>query len=241
MRDGGVWGVLVVVATACGGAAAPGIASAPPEPASVASTTAASPALGSASASTGEGDVAASSTSTPTSTPTSNAVEVLLLTHGDVREKGDEPITLTSDGLVHVGDWTIHVDLARNEAFWKKQAGLAVVEIDKKKGVRGVLFTEPTDEGEDPPNHYRLVLAYDGALHLAYDKVLGAYGVTPLEFLGDGKARYHEDPWTACDRAKPKKTVKALDITLSLDKKKMLVEIAKKPSVATVKCDELAG
>jgi hypothetical protein len=222
---------------ACGGATTPATTSAT----STSSTNAIATATTTATSHSTSAPTSSAAPASTDATPASAAPDVLLLTHGDMRGKGDESITVTSDGLVHVGDWTIHVELTRNESFWKRQAQLAVVDIDAKKGVRGVLFTEPTDEGEDPPNHYRLVLAYDGALHLAYDKVLGVYGVTPLEFLGDGKARYHEDPWTACDRAKPKKTVKALDVTLALDKKKMLVEIAKKPSVALVKCDQLAG
>ena len=234
--------LVFVILAACGGAAAPVVANGPTSgtvPDAIANSTSPSASTSASSSDPdGDGDTA---TATSASTAAKATPEVLLLTHGDVRGKGDEPITLTTDGLVHVGDWTIQVELARNEFFWKKQAGLVVVEIDKKKGVRGVLFTEPTGEGEDPPNHYRLVLAYEGALHLAYDKVLGAYGVTPLEFSGDGKARYHEDPWTACDRAKPKKNVKPHDVTLALDKKQMLVEIARKTSAAMVKCDQLSG
>ena len=232
-----IWSAVLVVVAACGVAAAP-IANPPQKQAPIASTTTPSAVAASASssASDADADAAASASSSPPSAPA-----VLFTTHGDLDGKGDAPITLTSDGFLHVGDLALQVEMVRNPDFWDKQASLVVVEIDKKKGVRGVLFTEPTGEGEDPPNHYRLVLAYDGALHLAYDHVLGTYGVTPLEFPGDGTAHYREDSWSACDRAKPKNVVVAHDVTLALDKKKTLVEIARKASKKTVKCLELAG
>jgi hypothetical protein len=239
MRTRSIWGPLVVGVVACGGAAAPMIASAPEKPAqnAIASSSSVSPSS-SASDSDSDSDAASASASAPVVPATP---EVLLTTHGDLDGKGDAPITLTSDGFVHLRDLQVQVELERNEFLWSKRAALAVVEIDKKKGVRGVLFTEATAESEDPPNRYRLVLAYDGALHVAYDKILGAYNVTPLEFPGDGTAHYREDPWTACDRAKPSKKVVQHDVTLALDKKKMLVEKSRKPSGVAAKCDQLSG
>jgi hypothetical protein len=231
MRGTAIVGAVMMGVTACGGTTAP-IEKAPPTHAPFAPTPPPPP------------------TPTPTTPPTpiasastSAAPEELFSTHGDLDGKGDAPISLTSDGVLRVGAMAIVLELARNEFFWPKQASLVVIEIDKKKGVRGLLFTEPTGESEDPPNRYRLVMAYGGALHVAYDQVLGVYGVTPLEVHGDGTVRYREDGWTACNRVIPKPIAVAMNVTLALvekKKEKVLVEIARTPS-RKVQCDQLAG
>ncbi|MBI2394007.1 MAG: hypothetical protein HYV09_30835 [Deltaproteobacteria bacterium] len=160
-------------------------------------------------------------------------VEILFRLDADLGS-GTEAVTLAADGTLRVGAASVRLELARNEYFFEQQGSLKVVDIDRATALRGILFTEPTSESEDPPNRYRLFLKVDGRLHLAFDRVLGVYGPTELTFTGSGEARYREDAWTACDRAGHPAETKAEEITLRLDALVRLTEVARTPTTKRV-------
>ncbi|WP_437876572.1 hypothetical protein [Sorangium sp. So ce513] len=170
------------------------------------------------------------------------AAAVLLSTQGDVDgAPGDEQITLRAGGVLSVGAASIRVEIEPSpDVYWKQQARLEIVNLGGKR--RGVLFAAPTAELEDPPDRFRVYVLHDGSLVPVLDKVIGAYGITQLEFPGDGTARYIEDGWTACERVAGAKKVAREQVTLRLDAAgTRMIESGRKPTRHVQVCDELAA
>lgn len=167
---------------------------------------------------------------------------VLLAIQGDVDGvPGDEPITLRAGGVLSAGAASIQVELEPSpEVYWKQQARLEVVDLGG--GRRGVLFAAPTAELEDPPNRYRVYVLDKGSLVPVLDEVIGAYGITKLEFPGDGTARYIEDGWTACERVEGAKQVVRDQVTFRLNAAGTRMTVSsRKPTRHVQVCDELAA
>jgi hypothetical protein len=158
------------------------------------------------------------------------------------------PVFLDDRKLLHVGSRTIEVDHADPDAFayhWKSQASLAVVDLDR--GLDGrraavLLLTTPIAESEDPPNRYQIFVYEDAGLRRVFDRVPGAYGITPLEIPGDGTVRYVEDGWTACERTGHPTVATRQEVIFRLDASGTeMVEGDRKDTAETMKCDELAA
>src|SRR5688500_17560103 len=155
---------------------------------------------------------------------------------------GDESIVLWSDGTLEVGGLTGHVTIPdASEYFQQHQSTVQVVLVNRRAGVRGVLVGLPVEGDEDPPNRWQLLVRAGATLRLVLDVSLGAYGVTPLRFPGDGTARYIEDGWTACIRADHPRTVRRDEVTLRAGRSGMMVEAARRPTARAQQCDQLAA
>ncbi|WP_437780164.1 hypothetical protein [Sorangium sp. So ce1097] len=174
--------------------------------------------------------------------PEPEPAAVLLSTEGDVDGvPGDEQITLRAGGLLTVGAASIRVEIEPSPAvYWKQQARLDIVDLGGKR--RGVLFAAPTADLEDPPDRFRVYVLHNGSLVPVLDEVIGAYGITQLQFPGDGTARYIEDGWTACDRVAGAKKVAREQVTFRLDAAgTRMIESGRKPTRHVQACDELAA
>jgi hypothetical protein len=172
----------------------------------------------------------------PKPAPIAKRADVLLRIERDL--DGDE-VTLDADGVLRAGKAKIRVELARNEYFFPLQSALTSVAVHP--GVNAILFTEPTEESEDPPNRYRLFRKSGGDLELVLDRVIGTYGVTPLTFSGKGTASYIEDSWTACERAKYPPFATIHEVTLQFDGTARFLGDTRAPTKKAQNCKQLAG
>ncbi|KYF72247.1 hypothetical protein [Sorangium cellulosum] len=234
--------ILPLVAVACGSTCQPApapVITRPPEPTgTIVAGPVGAPApdtpAATAAARADAGHVVAAATPEPAA--------VLLSTEGDVDGvPGDEQITLRAGGALSAGAASIHVEIEPSpEVYWRQQARLEIVDLGGKR--RGVLFAAPTADIEDPPDRYRVYVLDRGSLVPVLDKVIGAYGITRLQFPGDGTASYIEDGWTACDRVAGAKKVVREQVTFRLDAAgKRMIESGREPTRHVQVCDELAA
>ena len=150
-------------------------------------------------------------------------------------------ITLYSDGLLVAGSAQGHADIPDAiDYFIGEQARIDVVELGAFDHPRAILVTLPLEDTEDPPNLYQLFVAEGKLLRRVLSEVYGVYGITELIFLGDGTAEYQEDGWTACLRAEMPDEVNRQIVTLGYVGGE-LVEIARRDSAQTQRCDQLAA
>jgi hypothetical protein len=159
--------------------------------------------------------------------------------HAEILLRVGDEITLDADGVLRAGSASTRIELARNEFFFPLQASLKLVSIDT--GVEAILFTEPTSEGEDPPNRYRLFRKDGSKLEVVLDRVIGVYGVTPLTFSGKGTASYVEDGWTACERAKFPAKTDVHEVTLQFDANARWIGTKRVATKKRQDCRQLAG
>ena len=177
----------------------------------------------------------------PEPSPAAPAEPALLEALGDLGGRGLELVSLLADGTLRAGAASASVELGdRSSYFWPKQAALTVVTV--AAGVRAILLATPVDEEEDPPNRYRLFVPDGATLRLAFDQVIGVYGVVELRFAGDGTASYLEDGWTACERAGHPSEVRRALVLLRFDPQgPTLQEQGRTPGTERQRCSELAG
>lgn len=172
--------------------------------------------------------------------PAAPAAPTLILeAHGDL--DGDtkpERIALTSDGTLTAGALTVHVEIDAASAAFADQNLLEAVSLGK--GRRGVHVVMPTSEGEDPPNRHRVFLVGPTSLTPVFDQVIGTYGGPPVVFSAAGVGTYVEDGWSACERQKFPGAAKLETVSLALRGAK-IVEIGRRASGSTQKCDELSA
>lgn len=158
--------------------------------------------------------------------------------------EGPDVIVLSKDGRLSDGDTSGQAELTHPmDHFFKKQASLEVVELGHGKYPSAILVTLPTSESEDPPNRYQLFVREAQELRRVLDLTLGTYGVTKLDFPGDGTAVYVEDGWTACNRpggSLTAMTVSQERVTLGF-RDGVMSEAGREPSGTDQECDELAG
>ncbi|MEM6959632.1 MAG: hypothetical protein AAF645_28370 [Myxococcota bacterium] len=151
-------------------------------------------------------------------------------------------IELFGDGRLRVGDIEARVEMTGASMFWmERQAAVAWVELDSARGQRAVLVTLPVNETEDPPNRYQLFLVEDQALRRVFDQVIGAYGVQPVRFPGDGSLRYNDDSWAACQREDThEEEVELLEHIYQMTTNGMS-EFGTEPTGEQFNCNQLAG
>jgi hypothetical protein len=155
------------------------------------------------------------------------------------RDLDGDVVTLDTDGVLRAGTAWTRIELARNEFFFPLPSSLTSVVV--QPGVHAILFSEPTDDGEDPPNRYRLFRKENGKLEVVMDRVIGTYGVTPLTFTGLGTATYIEDGWTACERAKFPPLAEVHEVTLHFDASLEWTGTTRAATKKRQNCKELAG
>jgi len=153
------------------------------------------------------------------------SAEALRRVRGDlIGDAGLEEVILYRDGLLAAGSLHGMVDMngasCRITATCPFETGspqgavdmsgasdhttLRVVDLDRARGLRGVLVTLVTDDDEDPPNRYQLFVPAKAVLRRILNVTPGVYGSPEsgkLKFSGDGTVRYLEDGWSACERA----------------------------------------
>ncbi|MBS1118229.1 MAG: hypothetical protein H6Q90_457 [Deltaproteobacteria bacterium] len=170
---------------------------------------------------------------------------ILMATEADVDGKpGTELIALRTDGTLSIGAANTKIELVKYDSSvnedWRDELRLKVVPLGS--GRRGVLFSAPGDEPEDPPLRYRVFVVTGGSIRTVLDEALPTYGGDGLRFAPDGGATYTESGWTACTRAKHAAAVPLDKITFRLDGTgDRMVEVSRVPTAIRQKCDELAA
>lgn len=179
--------------------------------------------------------------------PAAEGGKPILATNGEWDdEPGEEAIVLHDDGKLVAGTDEGTATLPTSSGyFFDEQAKISVVRLGDATFPKALLLAIPTADQEDPPNVYQVFVSEGGKLRKVYEEAIGSYGVVPLEFPGDGSARYLEDGWTACERAgfpeNRSKGVVRQHVILRVGPDKTLVEAKRKPSKHEQRCDELAA
>jgi hypothetical protein len=157
--------------------------------------------------------------------------------------RGPERLAVTEDGVVRAGALRGEVEVPGASPAWRsRQASIEVVVLERARDLRAVLVLLPTADVKEPPNRAQLLLVdRDGdRLVRVLDLVLGIYGVTELEFPGDGSARYVEDGWTACAREDhPEAPVVREAVVFRLDDGGAMAEVERRPTELTQRCADL--
>ncbi|MGE0790364.1 MAG: hypothetical protein AB7S26_32105 [Sandaracinaceae bacterium] len=123
---------------------------------------------------------------------------MLLRAEGDLDGDGAlEAITLTSDGVLHIGDLTYPLELHHppDSYWWQRAAPDALRVVDLRRGDRRqeVLFWQSGPDDEDPPREY-WVFAYDERGLDTTGRIDVGHGVTPT-LDGRGRIRFR---WESC-------------------------------------------
>lgn len=170
---------------------------------------------------------------------TNAAVPVLV--EGDSFTLDDASVDVYLDirGVLHVGPLETPIEgVDASESRWQR----ADVMTEFFDGDReAVLVTVETAEDEDPPNHFRLYLVHDNALHLVFDQVVGSYGQQSIALPGEGSIRYIEDGWTACDRLGHPQFATQDEVVWRLDASGLQMEATRAPTRERQRCGELAA
>lgn len=113
---------------------------------------------------------------------------------------GNEQVWLDPDGSLHAGNLVGTADYWQQIPFWfDEQAELRATAFDAN--VMAIVLSLPfPDEDEDPANVVQIFLVEDQILTRVFNQAVGSFGVTPVEFAGDGSVSYVEDFWSACLR-----------------------------------------
>ncbi len=155
---------------------------------------------------------------------------------------GLDDVVLYDDGELHAGDDRGIAKLpTKGGYFFGEQASIDVVELGAPSFARAVVVALPTPDDEDPPNVYQVFVSTPDGLHRIFEQAIGAYGVHPLSFPGDGTAQYLEDGWTACERADFPTRAKLHRVTLGIGNDGVLVEQRRDPAGDSVACEQLAA
>jgi hypothetical protein len=168
---------------------------------------------------------------------------VVLRTEGDLLgDAAVETVTLHADGTLVSGQARATIELTGASEFWmEQQARLQVVVLRRDPAIRAVLVSLPNDEEEDPASRHQLFLVDGPTFRRVLDIAPGAYGERPLEFPGDGTARYVEDGWGACERANhPARPVARQEVVWRLEGDTMR-ESARTPTRQMQDCSQLAA
>lgn len=152
-------------------------------------------------------------------------------------------VWLGADGVLHVGELTTPIERffgpeAHAPTDWL-QADLRVVPFAEDRDA--VLLTLPTLADEDPPNRYRLFLVTGGELVMIFDRVVGTYGVQPVEVPGDGTVRYVEDGWAACDRTDHPPEATRQEVVHRWDPTHGRMIERRRDTAQTQRCDQLSA
>jgi len=129
---------------------------------------------------------------------------VLIRARGTLEPSGrDEDVTLSRDGTLAVGARTAHVELESEDPYQVSREGsLEVVEVDRVRGLRGLLFHLPARGDEDPPDRFELFTADGPRLRRILSVEFRASAGNLLRLPGDGTALHVEDDEQACARAR---------------------------------------
>ena len=151
-------------------------------------------------------------------------------------------IVLRANGQLQAGSAKGVVSLTEAGQYeMGKQARLDVVSLGHPKYSRAILVSLPIADSEDPPNRYQLYVADGAELRRVLDLTVGVYGVTPLEFPGDGAVRYQESGWTACQREKHPKQATRDVVTFRMTDGTVMSESDRRGSPDVQQCSELAA
>lgn len=154
-------------------------------------------------------------------------------------------ITLYEDGTLVAGSAQGQAEIpAAHQYRIETQAAIQVVELGSPEYSEAILVSLPSIENEDPPNVEQLFVPDGKVLRRVLNRSFGVYGVTSLDFLGDGTLEYLESGWTACGRSGESigsgAEVPLQIVTLGFVGDDMS-EIERRDSTVTQKCDELAA
>lgn len=166
---------------------------------------------------------------------------LFLAVEGDLDgDRQAETIALFDDGTLVAGALRGEAEITSESLYWRgQQAKLELVRL--APGDFAVLVTQPVSEDEDPPNVYQLFVARDGALVRVFKRTVGAYGVQPLVFEGDGTLRYVEDGWGACTRLEHPAEAVRQEVVFAPDASGNFVERERIDTDQVQRCNELAA
>ena len=192
------------------------------------------------STTTTRGATATTTSSTSTSTTSTTQLDVLLSTEAEFDGEG-LTITLFGDGRLVAGSAEGLATLTGAGDFWMDlQARLHAVRLGAAGYSDAIVLELPVAEEEDPPNLVQVFVIEGDTLRRVLNAEYGVYGVTELEFSGDGTIVYQEDGWTACQRIDFGEEANRQLVTLGFVED-IIEEISRRDSSDTQQCDQLAG